>query len=53
MYGLELGIIIISTLSCALANPSSSMDSTSVLVFWRVMMVRAGNRGPSCFDRGN
>jgi MFS transporter, PHS family, inorganic phosphate transporter len=40
MYGIELAIIILSTLSCALASPSQSMNSTGLLVFWRVMMVR-------------
>lgn len=39
MYGVELGIIILSTLNCALASASQSMSSTGVLVFWRVMMV--------------
>lgn len=39
MYGIELGIIIFSTLSCALASPSQSMSSTGLLTFWRVMMV--------------
>ncbi|KAH8884804.1 phosphate permease [Thozetella sp. PMI_491] len=38
MYGIELGIIVISTLNCALASPSQSMTSTGLLVFWRVMM---------------
>jgi len=40
MYGIELGIIVLSTLNCALANPSPTMSSTGLLVFWRVMMVR-------------
>lgn len=39
MYGIELGIILLSTLNCALANPSQSMSSTGLLVFFRVMMV--------------
>ncbi len=39
MYGIELAIIILSTLNCALASPSPSMSSTGLLVFWRVMMV--------------
>ncbi|KAK3319375.1 phosphate/H+ symporter [Apodospora peruviana] len=38
MYGIELGIIVLSTLNCALANPSPSVNSTGLLVFWRVMM---------------
>ncbi|KAK0701786.1 major facilitator superfamily domain-containing protein [Lasiosphaeria miniovina] len=38
MYGIELGIIVLSTLNCALASPSQSMSSTGLLVFWRVMM---------------
>lgn len=40
MYGIELGIILLATLNCALANPSQSMTSTGILVFWRVVMVR-------------
>jgi MFS family permease len=39
MYGIELAIIILATLSCALASPSQSMSSTGLLVFWRVVMV--------------
>lgn len=38
MYGIELAIIVLSTLNCALASPSPSMTSTGLLVFWRVMM---------------
>ncbi|KAK3939880.1 major facilitator superfamily domain-containing protein [Diplogelasinospora grovesii] len=38
MYGIELGIIVFSTLNCALASPSPSMSSTGLLVFWRAMM---------------
>ena len=45
MYGIELGIIVLSTLNCALASPSQSMNSTALLVFWRVMMVRLSPRG--------
>lgn len=41
MYGIELIIIIVSTLLCALASPSQSMNSTALLTFWRVMMVSA------------
>ena len=40
MYGIELGLILLSTMNCALANPSPAMSSTGLLVFWRVMMVR-------------
>lgn len=39
MYGIELIIIVVSTLLCALASPSQSMSSTALLTFWRVMMV--------------
>ncbi len=42
MYGIELGIIVISTLNCALASPSQSMNSTGLFIFWRVMMVCSG-----------
>ena len=38
MYGVELVIIILSTLSCALASPSPAISSTGILVFWRVVM---------------
>ncbi|KAL8382369.1 hypothetical protein RB595_006247 [Gaeumannomyces hyphopodioides] len=38
MYGIELGIILLATLNCALANPSQSITSTGILVFWRVVM---------------
>lgn len=38
MYGVELGIIITSTLSCALVSPSFSVSFTGLMVFWRVMM---------------
>lgn len=39
MYGVELAIILLSTMSCALASPSPSMTSTGLFTFWRVMMV--------------
>lgn len=41
MYGIELGVITVSTLGCALAGQSVGLGggSTGVLVFWRVMMV--------------
>lgn len=38
MYGVELGIILLGTLNCALASPSQSMSSTALLVFHRVIM---------------
>lgn len=41
VYGIELIIVLVATLPFALANPSSAMSSTGVLVFWRVVMVSA------------
>lgn len=38
MYGVELGIIILATLSCALVSSSPSMGSTGLLIFWRILM---------------
>ncbi|OIW28456.1 phosphate:H+ symporter [Coniochaeta ligniaria NRRL 30616] len=38
MYGIELGIIVLATLNCALASPSQSMSSTGLLTFWRVIL---------------
>ncbi|PSS02264.1 major facilitator superfamily domain-containing protein [Coniella lustricola] len=38
MYGVELIIIIVATLLCALVSPSQSMNSTALLTFWRVVM---------------
>ncbi|KAH8836721.1 hypothetical protein MCOR29_007375 [Pyricularia oryzae] len=38
MYGIELCIVLVSTLCFALASPSSSISSTGILVFWRLMM---------------
>lgn len=38
MYGVELAIIIASTLAQSLAAPSSAVTMTGLLVFWRVMM---------------
>ncbi|KAF7564112.1 hypothetical protein G7046_g49 [Stylonectria norvegica] len=38
MYGIELGIIILGTLSCALVSSSPAMGSTGLLIFWRVLM---------------
>ena len=42
MYGIELGIILLSTMNYALANPSPAMSSTGLFTFWRVVMVRDG-----------
>lgn len=41
MYGIELGVIVVATLGCALTGQSVGLGkgSTGVLVFWRVMMV--------------
>lgn len=39
MYGIELIVIIVATLLCALVNPSQSINSTALLTFWRVIMV--------------
>ncbi|KAF4997890.1 hypothetical protein FGRMN_3529 [Fusarium graminum] len=38
MYGVELGIIILATLCCALISSSPAMGSTGLLVFWRIIM---------------
>ncbi|OLN97524.1 Repressible high-affinity phosphate permease 1 [Colletotrichum chlorophyti] len=38
MYGVELGIIILATLSAALVSPSQSVGFTGLMVFWRVIM---------------
>ncbi|ORY65222.1 major facilitator superfamily domain-containing protein [Pseudomassariella vexata] len=38
MYGVELGIIVVSTLGCTLAAPSQSMSFTGLMTFWRIMM---------------
>lgn len=40
MYGLELIIIIFSTLAQALTSGSPSVDIIGVVIFWRVLMVR-------------
>lgn len=40
MYGIELGIVIFTIFSCAIASGSPSMSSPGVLMFWRVLMVR-------------
>jgi MFS transporter, PHS family, inorganic phosphate transporter len=39
MYGVELGIIILATFSCALVSPSQSINITGLMIFWRVVMV--------------
>ncbi|KAK5634464.1 hypothetical protein RRF57_010177 [Xylaria bambusicola] len=38
MYGVELGIILVSTLSCCLIAASQAVSFTGILTFWRVMM---------------
>lgn len=38
MYGVELAIIVLSTLVQSLAGPSWAMSITGLLVFWRVIM---------------
>lgn len=38
VYGIELAVIVLATLGCALASPSPAMSSTGLLVFWRVVM---------------
>jgi MFS transporter, PHS family, inorganic phosphate transporter len=38
MYGVELSIIIVSTLTQSLSSPSSALTMTGLLVFWRVIM---------------
>ncbi|KAK1708339.1 H+ symporter [Colletotrichum lupini] len=38
MYGVELGIIILATLSAALVSPSQSVSFTGLMIFWRVIM---------------
>ncbi|KAL1888344.1 hypothetical protein Sste5346_009624 [Sporothrix stenoceras] len=38
VYGIELAVIVLATLGCALASPSPAMSSTGLLVFWRVIM---------------
>lgn len=44
MYGIELGIIILCTLSCALASSSPAISAAGLLIFWRVMMVSSPRR---------
>lgn len=46
MYGVELGIIILATLSAALVSPSQSVSFTGLMIFWRVIMVSAKCPGP-------
>ncbi|KAI3341900.1 major facilitator superfamily domain-containing protein [Ustulina deusta] len=38
MYGVELGIILVSTLSCCLISASQAVSFTGLMTFWRVMM---------------
>ncbi|KAK0386083.1 hypothetical protein NLU13_5920 [Sarocladium strictum] len=38
MYGIELGIIILCTLGCALASSSPAITASGLLIFWRVVM---------------
>ncbi|KAJ3477263.1 hypothetical protein NLG97_g8885 [Lecanicillium saksenae] len=38
MYGIELGVVIFTIFSCAIASGSPSMSSPGVLIFWRVLM---------------
>ncbi|KAI0598299.1 H+ symporter [Biscogniauxia sp. FL1348] len=38
MYGVELGIIVFSTMSCCLVAGSQAVSVTGLLTFWRVMM---------------
>ncbi|KAI1210826.1 phosphate permease [Annulohypoxylon truncatum] len=38
MYGVELGIIVFSTMSCCLVAASQSVSFTGLMTFWRVMM---------------
>ncbi|KAI1323200.1 phosphate permease [Xylariaceae sp. FL0255] len=38
MYGVELGIIVFSTLSCCLVSASQAVSFTGLMTFWRVMM---------------
>jgi MFS transporter, PHS family, inorganic phosphate transporter len=38
MYGVELGIIVVSTFASTLVSPSPSMSFTGLMTFWRVIM---------------
>ncbi|KAI0206529.1 major facilitator superfamily domain-containing protein [Astrocystis sublimbata] len=38
MYGVELGIILVSTLCCCLVAASQAVSVTGLMVFWRVIM---------------
>ncbi|KAI0811610.1 major facilitator superfamily domain-containing protein [Xylaria sp. FL0064] len=38
MYGVELGIILVSTLSCCLISASQAVSFTGLMTFWRVLM---------------
>src|SRR5688572_23395 len=46
MYGIELGIIIMCTLGCALASSSPAINAAWLLIFWLVSMVGLPN-GPT------
>lgn len=49
MYGIELGIIILCTMGCALASSSPAISAAGLLIFWRVMMVSSATS--SCYRR--
>lgn len=38
MYGVELGIILVSTLCCCLVAASQAVSFTGLMTFWRVIM---------------
>ncbi|GAP92537.1 putative MFS PHS inorganic phosphate transporter [Rosellinia necatrix] len=38
MYGVELGIILVSTLCCCLVASSQAVSFTGLMIFWRVIM---------------
>ncbi|OAR02129.1 hypothetical protein LLEC1_04902 [Akanthomyces lecanii] len=38
MYGIELGVVMFTIFSCAIASGSPSMSSPGVLIFWRVLL---------------
>ncbi|OAA58325.1 phosphate:H+ symporter [Cordyceps fumosorosea ARSEF 2679] len=38
MYGIELGVVIFTIFSCAIASGSPSMSGPGVLIFWRVLL---------------
>jgi PHS family inorganic phosphate transporter-like MFS transporter len=52
MYGVELAIIIMATLCCALISSSPAMGSTGLLIFWRIIMVSFLNSlSTTCIDK--